>query len=114
MLCGCGSTKSRSATEQLLVSDAVDRSIASIDFRDLAGASVYLDTQYVKTVKSLGFVNADYIISSLRQQMLAANCYLEEDRTKAEYIAEVRVGALGMDAHNVTYGIPASNSLSVS
>jgi len=111
-LSGCGSTKSRAATEQLLVSDAVDRSIASIDFRPLTGKTVYLDTQYVKSVKGTGFVNADYIISSLRQQMLAANCYLEEDRNKAEYVAELRVGALGTDAHSITYGIPASNSLS--
>lgn len=109
---GCGTTKSRSATEQLLLSDAVDRSVASINFRPLAGRSVYLDTQYVKSVKGLGFVNADYIISSLRQQMLAANCYLEEERDEAEYIAEVRVGALGADSHDVTYGIPASSSLS--
>ena len=81
-------------------------------FSPLSGRTVYLDTQYVKSVKGTGFVNADYIISSLRQQMLAANCYLEEDREKAEYIAEVRVGALGTDAHDVTYGIPASNGLS--
>ena len=112
VLCGCGSTKSRSATEQLLVSNAVDRSVASIDFRPLSGRSVYLDTQYVQSVKGLGFVNADYIISSIRQQMLAANCHLEEDRNKADYIAELRVGALGSDAHYVTYGIPPSNSLS--
>ncbi len=109
---GCGSTKSRLATQQLLISDAVDRSIASIDFRPLAGHHVYLDTKYIKTVKGLGFVNSDYIISSLRQQMLAAECYLEEEREKAEFIAEVRVGALGTDAHDVTYGIPASNALS--
>ncbi len=95
-----------------MLSDAVDRSVASINFRPLAGRTVYLDTQYVKSVKGAGFVSADYIISSLRQQMLAANCLLEEDREKAEYIAEVRVGALGTDAHNMTYGIPASNSLS--
>ena len=112
LLCGCGTTKSRSATEQLLISDAVDRSVASIDFLPLSGQRVYLDTQYVKTVKGAGFVNADYIISSLRQQMLAANCYLEEERNSADYIAELRIGALGTDAHDVTFGIPASTSLS--
>lgn len=111
-LCGCGSTKSRSATEQLLVSDAVDRSVASIDFSDLSGRSVYLDTQYVKAVKGTGFVNSDYIISSLRQQMLAYRLQLVENRDEAEFIAEVRVGALGSDAHNMTFGIPPSSSLS--
>ena len=112
LLCGCGTTKSRSATEQLLISDAVDRSVARIDFLPLSGQRVYLDTQYVKTVKGTGFVNSDYIISALRQQMLAANCYLEEERNDADYIAELRIGALGTDANDMTYGIPASNSLS--
>ncbi len=109
---GCGTTKSRLATEQLLLSDAVDRSVASIDFRPLSGRSVYLDTQYVQAYKGNSFVNADYIVSSLRQQMLAARCYLEESKDQAEYIAEIRVGALGTDAHDVVYGIPASNGLS--
>ncbi len=112
LLSGCGTTKSRLATEQLLVSDAVDRSVARIDFGDLSGKKVYLDTQYLKAIKGTGFVNADYIVSSLRQQMMAARCYLEETRDTADYIAEVRVGALGTDAHDVTYGIPPSNSLS--
>lgn len=112
LLCGCGQTKSRSATEQLLMSDAVDRAVASIDFRPLAGRSVYLDTQYIKSVKGGGFLNPDYVISSLRQQMLAANCNLQEDRDEADYVAEVRIGALGTDAHNVTYGLPASSGLS--
>ncbi len=111
LLAGCGTTKSRLATEQLLLSDAVDRSIASIDFRPLSGRKVYLETKYVQSVKGSGFVNSDYIISALRQQMLAARCYLEETADQAEYIAEVRVGALGTDAHDVVYGIPASNGL---
>ena len=30
----------------------------------------------------------------------------------ADYIVEARVGALGLDSHEITYGIPASNALS--
>ncbi len=57
-------------------------------------------------------MNADYIISSLRQQMVAASCLLEDEMDKADYICEVRVGALGTDSHDVVYGIPASAALS--
>lgn len=109
---GCGTTKGQVATEQMVVSDAVDRSVASINFRRLAGKRVYLDTQYMKSVKGVGFVNSDYIISSLRQQMVAAGCRLEEKADDADYIVEARVGALGTDQHDVTYGIPASTALS--
>ena len=101
----------REATEQLLASDAVDRSVASIDFRELAGKKVYFDTTYLKNVKGIGFVNADYIISSLRQQMVAARCLLQEKKADAEYVVEARVGALGTDGHEITYGIPSNSGL---
>ena len=42
MLVGCGTTTTRIATEQLLMSDAVDRAIAAIDFRSLEGEKVYV------------------------------------------------------------------------
>ena len=112
VIAGCGTTKSQTATEQLLVSDAVDRSISVIDFRALAGRKVFFDTQYIETVKGAGFVNSDYIISSLRQQMFAANLLLQEKAEEADYVVEARVGALGMDSHDVVYGVPASNGIS--
>ncbi|WP_145428364.1 DUF6655 family protein [Symmachiella dynata] len=110
-LCGCGTTISRNATEQLLASDAVDRSVREIDFRDLRGQNVFFDTTYIKNVASVGFVNSDYIISSLRQQMMAADCRLRETREQADFVIEARVGALGADRHEIVWGIPANNLL---
>jgi hypothetical protein len=111
VLAGCGTTKSRSATEQLLISDAVDRAIAVIDFSPLAGKEVFLDTKYLVAVKGIGFVNTEYVTSSLRQQMLASGCLLQEDVKDAEYVVEARIGALGTDSHEVTYGIPPSSGI---
>ncbi len=111
MLSGCGTTKQRTATEQLLMSDAVDRTIAQIDFRPLARQTVFLDTQYIKNVKGNGFVNAEYVISALRQQMTAAGCLLEDEREKADFVVEGRMGTLGTDGHEVTYGVPANTGL---
>lgn len=116
ILAGCGTTKSRTATEQLLNSNAVDEAVARIDFRPLAGRKIYFDTSYIPSVhpvnKDAGFANAPYIIGSLRQQMMAAGCRLQEKPDTAEFIVEARVGAMGADSHEVTYGIPASNALS--
>ncbi|QDV26692.1 DUF6655 family protein [Aureliella helgolandensis] len=109
---GCGATKSYTATEQLLLSDAVDAAVSKIDFQPLSGQKVYLDTTYVKTQKSALLVDSDYVISSLRQQMVSAGVYLVEGREEATLIAEARMGALGLDGHSVTYGLPASNTLS--
>lgn len=112
LLSGCGATKSYTATEQLLMSDAVDATVAKLDFEPLTGKKVYLDTTYVKTQKSPLLIDSDYVISSLRQQMMAAGVQLVENREESDLIAEARMGALGMDGHSVTYGLPASNALS--
>ncbi len=111
LLAGCGKTKAQSATEQLLTSNAVDRVISQIDFTPLAGQKVYFDDQFIRTVKINGVVNAEYIISSMRQQIMAAGCLMQDRKEDCEYIIEARVGALGSDNHEVNYGIPANNLL---
>ncbi len=108
---GCGTTREHRATEQLVVSDAVDRSVQDLDFRPLSGRTDYLDTSYLRQVKDVGFVNAEYVISALRQQVLGAGCLLQDSSGEAEIIIEPRIGALGSDDHLVTYGIPENNSL---
>lgn len=111
-LTGCGKSMQHSATEQLVLSDAVDRTVSAIDFTPLAGAKCYLDSTKLPSVKSSSFVNAPYVISSLRNQLIAAGCLLAESKTDAEVIVEPRLGTLGTDEHEVTYGIPSSSLLS--
>jgi hypothetical protein len=109
---GCGTTKTQLATEQLLMSDAVDMAIADIDFGSMAGQNVYFDSRYISNVKGVGFVNAEYIISSLRQQMIAADCRLQDNIEDADFVVEGRVGTLGTNGHEIVYGVPANNALS--
>ena len=110
---GCGTTQSQQATEQLLMSDAVDRAVAEVNFSELSGKTVFLDTRYITTAfKPIGFVSADYIISALRQQLMSSNCQLQDAKEDAEYIVEARVGALGTDGHHVLVGVPASTTIS--
>lgn len=116
---GCGATKNRVATEQLLVSDAVDRAIAHIDYSGLAGQKVFLDTKHIQHIRvqaptnlgpgSASIVDCNYITSSVRQQLFAAGVLVQEDVKDADYIVEVRCGAIGSDVHEVVYGIPANN-----
>lgn len=108
---GCSINKSRLATEQFVVSDAVDRAVAAIDFSPLSGQKVYFDTKYVDNVKLGAGANIEYVVSSLRQQMLAYDCRLQEKMDTADYIVEARVGVLGYDGHEITYGIPGSAAL---
>lgn len=99
------------------MSDAVDSTISKIDFRPLRGQKIFLDTTYAAAAgKSIpgvptqaNLVTSDYVISGLRQQMVAAGCLLVEKREDADIVCEARCGALGTDGHSVIYGIPASN-----
>lgn len=111
MLVGCGTTREHRATEQLLLSDAVDRSVSTIDFRPLSGEKVFLDTTYLRATKSDSFVNADYVTSSLRQQIMAAGCLMQETNEAADIVIEARIGTLGSDDHRVTFGIPENNAI---
>jgi hypothetical protein len=108
---GCGATREYSATEQLVLSDAVDNSVSSIDFRPLTGRKVYLDTSYLRTIKGVAFVNADYVISALRQQIVAAGCLIQDAAADADVIVEARVGVLGTDDHLLTFGVPETHSI---
>ena len=111
-MAGCGTTREQDATAQLVMSDAVDRSVQNIDFRPLSAQKVYLDNSYLRHVKGIGFVNSEYVTSALRQQIVAAGCLIQDTPQDADIIIEARLGVLGADGHRVTFGIPENNSLS--
>jgi hypothetical protein len=108
MAAGCGTTRmtdtQRTATEQLLVSKAIDQAVMEVDFSELTGKPVFFDTQYLD-----GAVDRGYLVSSLRQQLLFRGCLLQEDRNKAAYVVEVRSGGIGTDRHALLVGIPQMN-----
>jgi hypothetical protein len=109
---GCGQLKSHQATEQLLISSAVDEAVKQLDFSPLSGKKVFVDTTYVRDGKLYGSVHDGYLVSAVRQQMMADGCLLFDKREDAEVVVEARVGALASDSHEITYGLPASNALS--
>ncbi len=110
--CGCTINKSRMATEQLVIADAVDKVVAQVDFSPLSGQKVYFDSKYLAGAKLSGNPNIDYLTSSLRQQMLAYDCRLTDKPEEADLIVEARVGALGNDGNEATYGVPGSAAVS--
>ena len=107
VLLGCGTSKwsdtKRTATEQLLISDAMDRAVSRLDFRAVAAKKVFLDSSYLEDV-----TDAPYLISSLRQHMLAGGCIMMDNREEADYVVEVRVGAVGTDRNELVFGVPAT------
>jgi hypothetical protein len=88
----------------LLVSQAVDNAIAQIDFSPLAGKTVYLDTA---ALSEKDVVDRGYLISLVRQQLVAAGALLHDEKPRAEYVVEVRSGGVGTDRHSMLIGTPA-------
>jgi hypothetical protein len=113
-LIGCGRIISQKATDQLIAGDAVDRTVSQIDFRILMGKKVFLDTQYInKTIAGVGFVTSEYMVSSIRQKMMCDGCLLQEKLDEADFVVEMRIGALGADGNEVIYGVPPNNYMSI-
>jgi hypothetical protein len=108
MLLGCGTTRSsdtnRTATEQLLISNAIDLAVQSVDLKTLSGQSVFLDDSRLGEV-----VDRNYLISTLRQHLLASGCKLRDERAQADYIVEARAGAVGTDRNDLLFGVPSTN-----
>lgn len=102
---GCGTTRvtdtQRAASEMLLISAAVDSAVGQIDFSALDGKPVYLDVQYLD-----GVVDKGYVISALRQHLLAHGAMLQEKREDATYVVEPRAGGVGTDKSSLLIGTP--------
>jgi len=102
---GCTSAKStntaRSATEQLLISNSVDRALAKVDFRPLGGRSVFLEEKY------LDGVDKTYILGTIRHHVFQAGGRLAAKPEQADVIVEVRSGGVGTESKDMFIGSPA-------
>jgi len=101
---GCATARSsdtaRTATEQLLISNAVDQAIAKIDFTPLAGRAVYLEEKYIDGA------DRNYLIASLRHAVLASGSRLVTKIEDADLVLEARNGGLGTDRLDRFVGMP--------
>jgi hypothetical protein len=101
---GCTTTKqsntARTATEQLLISNAVDQSLNKIDFGPLAGSTVFVEEKYIDCV------DKGYIVASIRHKLLQVNAALAAKVEEADTIMEIRSGGVGTDVTSSYLGVP--------
>src|ERR1700709_1096616 len=83
---GCGSVKVtgtvRTGTEQLLLTNAWDSALQKVDFRPLTGVPVFLD------ISNVTAVDQGWVVSSIRQAMLAQGVLLRAKPEQAQWIVE--------------------------
>jgi hypothetical protein len=95
----------QTATEQLLVSHAVERAVGQLNPRCPPTGTVFLDTQYYDTDN--GSVLAKYTVGAVRDRLLRLGCRLTDDRKSAEVVLELRQGAQSIDQSSTLVGIPS-------
>ena len=94
------SNTARTATEQLLISNAIDQSLDKVDFRPFAGQAVFLEEKYVDSV------DKQYLIASIRHRVLRAGGKLVDKADAADIVVEPRSGGIGTTASSSFLGIP--------
>lgn len=103
-LAGCTSASTsntaRSATEQILISNAVDQSLDKMDFRPFSGRMVYLDEKYIECV------DKQYVLSSIRHRLMKAGAQLVDKADNAEVVIEPRSGGVGTAHSDSFVGVP--------
>jgi Family of unknown function (DUF6655) len=103
-LVGCASIKqsdtSRTGIEQLLISSADDRALDKFDLHPIAGAKVFVDTQY------LDCVDKNYILVALHERLLANHCTLVSKQDDSDVVIEVGSGGVGTDRNDLLFGFP--------
>lgn len=104
MCLGCATTRTsdtaRTGIEQLLISNAVDHSLAKIDFSPLNGQKVFVQEKY------LDGVDKNYVAGTIRHRVLAAGAKLAEKQEDADIVMELRSGGIGTDRQESFIGIP--------
>lgn len=101
---GCTSTNSsntaRTATEQMLVSNAVDQSLSKVDFQAFGDRKVFVEEKY------LDCTDKNYVVSSVRHRVLLQGAQIVAKPEDADLILELRSGAVGTNTSNSFLGIP--------
>lgn len=101
---GCSSVQSshtaRTATEQLLISNAVDQSLSKVDFGGFANRKVFVEEKYMDSVDKA------YVLGTIRHRLMMTGAKLTDKKEDSEFTIEVRSGSVGTDANEMFVGIP--------
>ncbi len=104
ILMGCASTNtsntSRTAQEQLLISNSMDQALNKVDFSAFNGSRVFIDEKY------LDCVDKQYLVGSVRHRTLRSGARVVEKAEEADIIVEVRSGGVGTNITDSYIGSP--------
>lgn len=92
------SSPQRTATEQLLISTAVDRAVERMNLNVPEGTKVFL------AADQLEGPDGKYATAAMRDRLLRRGAHLVADRGQARAVVEIRAGALSIDDKKLLVG----------
>jgi hypothetical protein len=110
-LVGCTTDRltepSQTATEQLLISTAVDHAVDQLNPMIPSGTKIFVDAQFFDMAPGDAALYSKYAIASVRDRLLRLGARLVDDRKTADMVAELRTGGQSIDHHDFLVGLPA-------
>lgn len=104
LLSGCTTTRtsdtSRTAMEQLLISNAVDQTLGKTTLPPVDGRTVFIEEKYLDSV------DKGYVVGRLRQKLLNEGALLVDKKEDSEITVELCSGGIGTDNVSSFVGMP--------
>ncbi len=101
---GCTTTRtsdtSRTAMEQLLISNAVDQTLNKTALPPVEGRKVYVEEKYLDSV------DKGYVVAQMRQRLLNQGAMLVDKKEDSEVTVELCSGGVGTDSVSSFVGTP--------
>jgi hypothetical protein len=97
----------QTATEQLVITAAIDDAVAKMKPSLPSDAAVYVDTTYLDTAPGDALLFPKYEISAVHDQLLRNGARLVADKKDADVIVELRTGGESKDRNTFLVGIPS-------
>jgi hypothetical protein len=91
----------RTATEQLLISSAVDHALDRLKLGIPPGTKIWVEEKY------LDGYDQKYAVGAIRDHLLRRGGRLVADRGAADTVVEIRAGALSTDSNDMLIGVPS-------
>ena len=98
---------SQTATEQLLISAAIDDAVANLKPSLPSDTRAYVDTTYLDNTPADALLFPKYEIGAVRDQLLRNGARLVADKNDADVIVELRTGGQAIDHNSFLVGIPS-------
>lgn len=96
------------ATEQLLITTAIDNAVANMNVAIPAGTRIFVDTSYFDGVgRDQKVLFPKYAMAAIREKLLRSGGLLAENRQTADMIVEARTGGQSVDHNSLFVGLPA-------